>query len=321
MSSGPVVDEQLEALGAFGKNPADKADEKDSLDEVFEAAKSSEVVKEKVENVVEEEEEEAEEEEITEDKEELEEPTPSSDEEEEDEPDEEPSEEETVEEPSELETLKIQNAKLMEILNSNAALQESVPAEKPPEQPQPPQQAEPQRIPLTIPKLPEVDATELDAIISDPAKFNDHMKKVFDAGQQSMYSMLPRVVSNQVETQMVMDRFFVENKDLVAMSQYVKQAAMEIQTLDPSASAAVALEKAGDKIRGALGIVKRSEIKEGRKQKVKKRSPRRFAPATSKREGPTKSSRSKKAKEVDPDSFEAQFNWRRLEILARDFRS
>ena len=118
--------------------------------------------------------------------------------------------------------------------------------------------------------------------------------------------MLPRVGSNQVGTQMVMDRFFVENKDLVAMSQYVKQAAIEIQTLDPSASAAIALEKAGDKIRCAVEIVKREEGKPGHRKK--KRSHRRFAPATSKRQGPTKSSRLKKPEKEDPNSFDAQMD-------------
>ena len=143
---------------------------------------------------------------------------------------------------------------------------------------------------MPIPRLPELTQENLDEVISNPESFNKYMKAVYDAGQQSLFSMLHRIVSTQMETRDVMTSFFKENQDLAPMHEFVKQLAIKVQRKDLSMTTATALAEAGKQARTVLGLdrMKQRETKQGNKKPR-----RRFAPATSKRSGPTESSKAK----------------------------
>lgn len=314
LTAGPIVDEQLEALGAFGGNPADTKSKESSIEEAFEAAKADEPSEEEEEKEAESTKADEEKHEEVEELEKTPEPEPKveaeakTEEEEEEGEEEEATEDElSDEEISEIEELKAQNAKLMELVNSQLLSQEEEEEEIEPAKEQEPvqkQETPSKRLPLSIPKLPELTQENLDEVISNPESFNKYMKAVFDAGQQSLFSMLPRIVSTQMETRDVMTNFFKENQDLAPLHEFVKQLAMKVQNKDPSATAATALVEAGKQARVVLGLNKGKQREE---RQGNKKPRRRFAPATSKRSGPTESSKTRgKAKKEDQNSVESQ---------------
>lgn len=312
LSQGPIVEAQLADMGILDGNPADEASKNSSVEEIFKAAETDEPQEESSKEEAEspETDEEGDEEVVELDKPtESNEPDSKPEEEEEEEPDEEEvdeepeeePEEEDADEPSELESLQAQNAKLMELLNLDEALaEEKPPVEEPAEEPV-------ARIPLTSVELPEVNQESLDEIVSNPEAFNNHIKDIFNAGQQSIFLMLPKIINAQVETQGVVDRFFSENPELVPLDGLVKKFAVKAQNENPSFDAATALREGGKSVRTMLKMMPKKEKERTNKPKSKRKP--RFAPATSRRtKTPETARKPKRAKKADENSIAAQLD-------------
>lgn len=309
LTQGPIVEAQLADMGILDGEPTSKESKNSDVEEIFEAAEADESQEESGEEEAEspKADDEGNEEVVELEKSnKLDEPESESKKEEEEEPeedvDEEPEEEpeeEDADEPSELESLQAQNTKLMELLNLEEALveDEEPPAEEPAEEPA-------NNIPLTSVALPEVTQESLDEIVSSPEAFNNHIKNIFDAGQQSIFSVLPRIINAQVETQRVVDRFFDANPELIPLDGLVKKFAMKAQKDNTSLDAAAALKEGGKSVRAMLKMRPLKEESKGKKPKSKKKP--RFAPATSRRTKPLTQGK-KKGKKADPKSFETQF--------------
>lgn len=313
LSQGPIVEAQLADMGILDGNSTDKASKDSSVEEIFKAAEADEPQEESSKEEAEspETDEEGDEEVVELDKPtESKEPDSKPEEEEETEPeaeevDEEPEEEpeeEDANEPSELESLQAQNAKLMELLNLDEALRE----DEEPAEPEPVEEPV-AKIPLASVELPEVNQESLDEIVSNPEAFNNHIKDIFNAGQQSIFQMLPRIINAQVETQGIVDRFFSDNPELVPLDGLVKKFAMKAQKEKPSLDAMAALREGGKSVRTMLKMMPKKE-KEGTNKPKSKRKPR-FAPGTSRRtKTPETARKPKRAKKADENSIAAQLS-------------